>query len=327
MGAGASAEAGAPVVRDFQRVAREVASSSDGEAKRRMDLVLGFWLEKLRSFNVEEFFGFVDSESLRNVTREGQLTEMRSNTLFLISKVITQRLAERLSGGRSKAHVDFAAALDPWAPILTLNWDILLDNALLEQRRNVSYALPGHRDLEPQRRGSQSQVLLKLHGSLNWLWCRSCGSVNYLREKEDAVRFQLGMAGEIACWKCSSEHDFEVLLVPPVLSKLEQGGSLVEAVWSDAFGRLRDARHIVIVGYSFPPADIQTKLFISKALGEADKLESIEVVTRPKFGSTSSQFEDRYVEALKGSEKVELLNFNYERFGKYAEKLREKRGR
>lgn len=318
LGAGASAEARAPTIEEFRKAAREVAASSHGQERQTLDSVLNFWQKRLPSFNIEELFGFVDSKVLASVTQEGDLSEMRQKTVFLIAKVITAKV----EGPRSQMHIDFIKNhVEDFVPIITLNWDILLDNAILANERRVTYAFRDHGDWDPDGKGTRSQVLLKLHGSLNWLLCRACGRVSYLPRKEDAVSFLVGRALGITCSSCETNDELDVLLIPPVLSKLERGDSLIEQVWRDAYMRLQDAKRVVIIGYSFPPTDIQTKLFISKALKAADNLKKIEVVTRPKFGSARSQFEDRYVDALKGSDKTDCLDFVYKTFGQYVEWL------
>ncbi len=110
-------------------------------------------------------------------------------------------------------------------------------------------------------------------------------------------------------------------MIPPVLSKLDQADIAMQAIWEDAYKVLKGAERVVIIGYSFPPTDIQTKIFISKALREAKGLKEIKVVTRPKFGSVKSQFEDRYTSALEGSEKMDCLRFDYRTFGQFVASL------
>ncbi len=313
VGAGASVESNGPSIANFREASTQVMAKSVGKHREMLDTALRFWDEKLRSFNIEEFFGFVDS-GLGDVTGEGDLTELRSKILFLIAKVIT----ERLHGPVSEQHLQFVGRLDNWTPIITLNWDALLDNAIVEtQRRRVSYVFPKQPDYDPKGRGSSSQKLLKLHGSLNWLYCEDCKLVSVLDQKESAIEFLAGDRSSLSCHSCHISTSAEILMVPPVLGKLHRASATMSAIWDDAYKVLRDAHRVFVIGYSFPPSDLQTRLFISRALSAAANLRLVKVITKPKFGTRAAQFEDRYADMLRGSGQVDLLEFEYISFGRY----------
>lgn len=50
---------------------------------------------------------------LPRVTQESSLAEMKKNTIFLIAKVVTQRV----HGGRSQLHIDFVKHVEDFVPI------------------------------------------------------------------------------------------------------------------------------------------------------------------------------------------------------------------
>ena len=73
--------------------------------------------------------------------------------------------------------------------LITTNYDILLDNALYERRscqygvriRKSIFPLPtGGKvgDYSSDRLNNRQITLLKLHGSLNWMYCRRCDELD-----------------------------------------------------------------------------------------------------------------------------------------------------
>ena len=232
-------------------------------------------------------------------------------TLFVIAKTIAYSLRDR----PSEPHFRFISGLDEWIPIITFNWDVLIESAVLRRERRVSYAIPRAPDWDPTGKGLRSQKILKLHGSLNWAYCHRCDSVTFLTEKERVADFLLTNHG-VVCKTCESSDNLHIVIVPPVLAKLDEGDPVMRAVWRDAYHELRQAERVYIIGYSFPPSDVQTRLFLCKALREAPGLQEICVVSRPKFGTDRAQFEDRYTQALSGSQQEDNIRFYYQRFSR-----------
>lgn len=314
LGAGTSAEQGAPTVKNFRDTARTVLESCDRSEYALIKSVLDFWDDRLPSFNFEEVFGFLDSASLARATRERDAPDLRERMLFTIAKVITQSLGESVSG----THLEFANQLRiSFAPIITLNWDILLDRAIVESGSKVEYALPRAGEWNPHASSERSIVLMKLHGSLNWLVCgeKNCGLVSYFGEKKSATEFLRTRTG-LACSHCGSEKKLDILFVPPVLAKLGGSDGPLLNVWENAYSVLTEARRVYIAGYSFPSTDIQIRLFLNKALRAAKNLNRVCVITTPKFGTARTHFEDHYVGMLSGSGKQDQIDFVYKRFGR-----------
>ncbi len=85
--------------------------------------------------------------------------------------------------------------------------------------------------------------LLKLHGSLDWGLCESCGSKHlyYFHLNKD---FYLSSA----CKMCGGK-------VVPLITLPRQGSSGMEALWSSAERALADCANLVVIGYSLPPYD------------------------------------------------------------------------
>lgn len=316
LGAGASAEEGVPLFREFNKAAwRVLAELGNAKEKQTFEDVLGFWDQRFPALNIEQLFAFLDSPELSEVTQEGETGDLRRDTVFVIAKVVTHTAGRKVSYWHKLFADNY---IRHFASVITLNWDILLDRAIVDNGNKVEYALPRSGEWNPQGSASQSLVVMKLHGSLNWAYCTKCDLVTYLDEKHPATEFLL-TGGGIACRQCGSGEKIQIMVVPPVLSKLSVGDTPLKSVWKNAYNVLKDSRRVFMVGYSFPESDFQLRLFFNKALKENQKIEEINVVTRPKFGSVRLQFEDYYVKMLEGSGKTEKIRFEYFTFRKLAE--------
>jgi len=317
LGAGSSAEVeadsilkmGAPLVQDFRESALDLQSVLEGDERDAFGSVLKFWDIYGRSLNIEQLFGYVDSPALMRATQlrhpEQLPPDIRKKTHYLIAKVITERLGHRISSLHSKYVEQFVKT---GGDTITFNWDITIDRAMIQEQARVDYGFPEHWG----KQSGSPHSLLKLHGSLNWKYCRECNRVDYLDEKEKATESLLGRS-RLTCPKDES-HNPEILMIPPVLAKLTDEHSIMETVWRRAFEVLSRAKRVLIVGYSFPETDLQSRILINRGLTEARDLDVICVITKPKFGSERQRFEDRYVETLIHSGKRDKIRFEYQTF-------------
>jgi hypothetical protein len=95
---------------------------------------------------------------------------------------------------------------------------------------------------------------LKLHGSLNW-------------ERGDKVN------------KSSVENDIPTkaslkpFILPPVFNKLND--VQINQVWNEALNLLRQAKNLIIVGYSLPSTDVYMQYFLKSGVGPNGDLNKI----------------------------------------------------
>ncbi|MEW6401134.1 MAG: hypothetical protein AB1649_05000 [Chloroflexota bacterium] len=115
-----------------------------------------------------------------------------------------------------------------------------------------------------------SVELLKLHGSLN-----------FPSEKSEAYTNPMNPSNQ-------------PFLLPPVLNKAFAGSE--QKTWKVALQRLREAKNIVIVGYSLPITDIYMQYFFKAGLGPNINLNKIFVFDPVLFRDANScrEMEQRY---------------------------------
>ena len=301
LGAGASAEAGAPLMNAFIPAAQSVWRTNQLEPadKSRFQLVFkaraGLQSVHSKSVldinNIESLFGAFEMAVLL-----GKLSGLdRSEVEQLpaaIATVIARTIEKRISypwrmetTSRPSAPVpyqDFATLLgdllrrDPRSvSVISFNYDLALDYALYTAGLQFGYCLgPGSHTGEMD--------LLKLHGSLNWSRCGGCDEIVAWDLKQFFGKFDWtplpgATSGTLEISGRLSKHSHcagkclrpEPLIVPPTWNKGRFHVQL-KNVWQVAATHLAEAENVFVVGYSLPLTDEFFRYFYALgSVGEA----------------------------------------------------------
>ena len=246
LGAGASVGAGAPVLNDFLRRARDLLDNQHSllncEERKAFERIFQwrYNIAAVRRYmnidleNVEELFSLVDmSCQLDFKIGEQEAEETRKDLTLLISRTLELTIkfrdikvnnVNRYSGDQT--YYEFANLLSRWSPshnkdksefdsIITLNYDTALDRTLSSMGRTFTYCTPW------SKMKSEQYKLLKLHGSINWGICQNpkCNM------RKEYIRFQLSIPNTdyhtiettrlIYKDKCKCGASFAPFIVPP----------------------------------------------------------------------------------------------------------------
>lgn len=186
---------------------------------------------------------------------------------------------------------------------ITFNYDDVLDRALFQGNNwhpSNGYGflcLPSQNVFGPLYAStgeSPKTLLLKLHGSVNWM-----PKAGYIEP------FVMDAITHHAKWSESSNDPIdgslipshlepEPLMVPPVLSKsgpVEQ--PVLRLVWRRAFELLAKARRVAFLGYSLPTTDTAAQTLFHEAL-EDFPMDDILVVNLSESASDQQAVRDRY---------------------------------
>lgn len=222
---------------------------------------------------IEELMALLDTalargEPLGQRWSISDLTRCREELMACIHAYIGETV------GSAEDHADdaglyrrLAATLPPEDVVLmTLNYDLLLDEALREACCAPVFGMDFLRDapgepLEPAWPGPAEPMgegrpikLFKLHGSLDWLYCPACSST--LRVVADRV-------GEPQdCPTCAGRMN--ALIVPPTPLKVPPSPFL-SGLWKKAEWELAQAREVVFIGYSLGEADANIRYMLFRA--------------------------------------------------------------
>ena len=200
-------------------------------------------------------------------------------------KDITSKLAKRFQELRQEHEVNvnepsikqFARyILDNKCTCITLNYDLMLEDILYKntspeyqqcnKNYSVFYKIPiinlsnrvpidaafwaGEEDDFYRKKMPE---IIKLHGSINWLYSGlSMSDPVYSETGDEADYLKSGLIN---------------FIVPPVLDKQSQYNNvIIKSLWTKAFNAIENARNIYIYGFSFPQTDYSIRFLFQSAL-------------------------------------------------------------
>ncbi len=174
--------------------------------------------------------------------------------------------------------------------IITLNYDLSVDFTLYQQSPKDKgiptqmthdclldrmYGLLGRTELWHGERASlyhrhkQYGYYLKLHGSVDWLYCANpnCGHHELFYPNWIGSPEVHDKPGDICCL-CGLP--LCMVIVPPTLFKTFEKYPKLGLIWGLAFKELKQADKIVFFGVSFAPSDYYLRWLVRKAIGERE---------------------------------------------------------
>jgi NAD-dependent SIR2 family protein deacetylase len=170
-----------------------------------------------------------------------------------------------LNGKDIRVIHEFTRKIDSTDIILTLNYDVLIEEALRSSHKSINYGIPKDYCVNELKGFDifKGQYVLKLHGSMNWLQCENprCNKV-HVREILDIFSFG-GDTFEI-CPSCN-EGGLRPVIVPPTWMNSIHVRPLTK-IWNEAFLGFANAESLFVVGYSLPPSDIHVRNLLRFAL-------------------------------------------------------------
>ena len=192
-----------------------------------------------------------------------------SDLLAPLVELIATTISKALEGPHCLKHLKLANSLKRGDAVVSFNYDILMDNALRNSNKltDSGYLIPFQGIFEngcwekPVEKISDV-VLLKLHGSMNWLHCLNCNSYLLMRSAKISS-WDASLPKK--CPNCEEFNCFERVIVPPLLTK-NYSAQPIEYLWRQANKYVSRTREIVIIGYSFPPTDFAAEALLRIAL-------------------------------------------------------------
>jgi hypothetical protein len=226
----------------------------------------------------EEVLGLTDLAMLRKQGFKGfELETFGSDgsPLRNISRDLILSMAEILGssvGAKVKWHRQLVRELDKSRTLgqtafISTNYDILIDNALTSafKRWDLDYAVD-FRNFDrsgdwSRPRPDRRVLLLKPHGSLNWLHCPVCNELELTPRAKGALRL-ISKSNLRRCVVCASSY--VPVIVPPTFYK-DLNNIVVAGVLHRTEQVLREVEQVVFCGYSFPEADMHIKYILKRA--------------------------------------------------------------
>lgn len=169
--------------------------------------------------------------------------------------------------------------------VISLNYDVIIDNTMFSLGdKHQGMRLPDYGvDIATERyanfraRGTFGR-LLKIHGSLNWLYCEKCKRLDLfvsegmrtakaLDELYNTVPFN--DAYSCRGTRCRNYPQCDgfispILITPTYVKDYENPH--IEKVWKEAEAAMKKADRAVIIGYSLPTDDVEVAMLFKQGL-------------------------------------------------------------
>lgn len=333
-GAGASYSAGVPLQSDLlpQIVEQRDPQLAKSETAKR---IRNFLTENFscgdKYPSLEEVFGFINffiSNDL-SLTREWtpiELIKVRSNLIKVIHYIISSSPDRNEDFYRFWEQVD---QVNRKIGVITTNYDTLIDDSFDKNYPEslidycldfVNYRHPDSGEpfnwwIDPKKPIGFETIdkptrikLVKIHGSLNWKYCSTCGQVALTPWQS---RYDLKNDGFEAFldWQVNEcpfdGTKLQSLIQPPTHMKVNTN-YIFNRLYDEASYLIGNARQLVFVGYSFPEADVHIRALIRRCFSDTGR---IVVINK----SRAKDLRHRYEGLAKN---VEYFEYTFEQFVK-----------
>jgi hypothetical protein len=323
LGAGASMQAGAPLMWNFLDVAENLLRSRKlkiPEDKMHFERVFrgvaalqGVYAKAtIDSDNLESVYSAFELADLLGRLGDLEITEVSllPQSLRRLIVATLEHTIEFPFDGRNAAppvpYDGFVQLLQKLAEkdhgeqttIITFNYDLALDYALYVRNVEYDYCLEG--DVS-----AGSVRLLKLHGSTNWVPSKDKNQIHawnlseyfrayhWNRTLERGQKTKLMISAQLSEY-CESRKDKDLaadsVIVPPTSSKVQHYRQ-IRNVWSSASKALADAENIFVAGYSLPATDTFFRYLFALGSISSTRLKRFWVYDPDKSGSVKDRFQ------------------------------------
>lgn len=285
LGAGASKEAGAPVMAEFLDKADELRRGQKlGEFQEHFDRVFeAIWaLQQVHSKsqldldNLESVFGAFEMGRLTKKLPGFQPEDIEpvlQSIRRMMVRTLEMTMKYRIENGTVHPFSNYLALAkliedlsrvgrSDRCSIITLNYDIAIDHALDCMHRPPQYYVAG---VSPHG----ATTLLKLHGSLNWARCSKCAAIipwaisSFMHQIRPSLMMSEAKGGFLnvgtllsssGLTHCDQDVGPDPVIVPPTWNKTEYHRTLA-SVWERAAFELSESENIFVIGYSLTETD------------------------------------------------------------------------
>lgn len=205
-----------------------------------------------------------------------RVRQVRASTEYAIFTVLKNTLKALPSGSNHHERLLRFLPKSQKPTVISLNYDIIIDNtyARLGTERNRTSGvlhMPDYGTEVAPSRGRQSRSygnLLKIHGSLHWLYCPSCSRLRVNIARTRAYFIKGIWNREQPCESCGSF--LQPVMITPTHLK-DYRNPHIARVWYEAERALRSADRVIIIGYSLPHDDIEVAYLLKRSLDRLPK--------------------------------------------------------
>lgn len=266
-------------------------------------------LEKVNlQVDLEDVFTLFDksyreNENWRNITYI-ELDKLRHSVLRLFTYYfgIRMRAFDKSKSKKYDGFVQFCKSNS--ISIVTTNWDTVVET--LFKKNKISY------QTQEEANSSVAVDLIKLHGSINWVKCNTCGKYQ-IKSNSAIADYLLDDKLKEQCCYCGNEaRNNQIILQPEIITPTmlkTLNSKLYRDIWSIAAKELSAANRIIFVGYSLPLADFEIRYLLKKHIKTNTKIDVVLTkMDMPNKYNKTQMPENRYKSLFPTNE----LRFHYD---------------
>lgn len=250
----------APLLKDLLFEALQGVSDKHSEKIRGFLSRYFFTLENhacLTYPTIQDVLSFIDiglSDKVYFQLNKKDLEDVRNSIVYSMARAIEQGLNQTCIGEANLRLVEKVKAEDA---IISTNYDIVIDNCFLKQYQNqINYGVKFRQAIDSNNtdndgRARQAPItvysnpdkvlLLKLHGSFNWLYCRRCNELDITPARKGIFDC---MHDDVYCHNPMCTEKYQPLVVSPTFLKNYEN-KIIRDVWSIAEKTVSEADEIV----------------------------------------------------------------------------------
>jgi hypothetical protein len=243
------------------------------------------------SLTLEDYFSQLESMiDASRLTSKGvgsftasQLRQRRDRLMKALAAVLEASTDDAIRSRAGCSHHDkLVAILAARDTVISFNYDCVIDDALRRSGNEKWSARYGYAFKKPARirddgvahwdpdvpgsAAANTVYLLKLHGSINWKLPADPDGEIVLKQR---LHQQRGTP--------------QFTIVPPSWNKQQQDHPIFDDLWKKAERSVRNARTVVIAGFSFTPTDLHVEAVVRLALARSNSLKTL-VIANPSRG-------------------------------------------
>ncbi len=294
LGAGFSKQAGCPTVSEFisKNTVLRLKKSLNKHEKQKLASLQSYWNYRITEgyceSNIESIFNHVSAARylfMESMTESNTSNYDALNIYDDLQWFILKTLKEFTKTKVSKEYHKFVKEiLQPQDVIISFNYDLVLEKVFNELKIPFNYGIS-----EPEK---DDRLILKLHGSANWVYCKNCGHSFPTKDYSGLD----ALLGKIKCHNCKTKK-LEPILIPPTMYKDYQDqerGGMIRGLWSKANEELYTADKVVFIGFSMAQNDAYAQELFKLSSNMNTALQTYFVVSN----SVSSKLRENYRNAL-----------------------------
>jgi len=310
LGAGASVDAGAPMMTNFIDIAEDFVISNKykdiNEKKELFEIIKSLnslhAKSKIDLNNIESVLGLLEMSELLEIpnrNRELEFKSLKTSYIRLIAETIELSMRFNINGpnristnGSYPRFAQFFNTKKDNSAIISFNYDMGIDVALHNEGIKYNYYLD---------ESDSGFPLLKLHGSLNWFEDENKKIVpHYLSTYFQKMNYKtfgnesrtgLLQFDEYLKLNFKDKHPNKVpFIIPPTWNKTMYHKN-VSNIWKQASKCLSEAKNIYVIGYSLPETDSFFKFLFSLGTNSTTRIRKFWVIN-PDTTGTKDRFQN-----------------------------------